>query len=317
MEFMSDIASGADIYRPSLFELIAQEKLRELIQPAFRYVLSVYAQRYPRYLLKLVNQFDEIYTLIMVFIERHYLNDSGASFAENFYGLKRIRSLKVGHHHSQEVKSDTNLQNLRNVDVWRSIFVLVGIPYIKTKLDILYEKVSGGVGARLLGSAFTRDNQQLRNSNQQRNYYERKRQQRSRTGIPAETRIQAGRYFLTNMFTRGIDVIKILLPMSIFFFRFLEWWYSSEYARLQSGNNGIDLTPPEIITPDPQGIPLPQSSNICSLCNNHLTNPTAIPSGYVFCYPCIFRFVNDNGFCPITLIKVEVDDLRKVYNSSS
>jgi hypothetical protein len=41
MEFMSDIGSGADIYRPSLFELIAQEKLRALIQPAARYVLSV------------------------------------------------------------------------------------------------------------------------------------------------------------------------------------------------------------------------------------------------------------------------------------
>lgn len=41
MEFMSDISSGADIYRPSLFELLAQEKLRALIQPAVRYILSV------------------------------------------------------------------------------------------------------------------------------------------------------------------------------------------------------------------------------------------------------------------------------------
>ncbi|CAG8778879.1 8432_t:CDS:2, partial [Acaulospora morrowiae] len=75
MEFMSDISSGADVYRPSLFELIAQEKLKEMIQPASKYILSVYAQRHPRYLLRIVNWYDELYTVIMLFIERHYLKE--------------------------------------------------------------------------------------------------------------------------------------------------------------------------------------------------------------------------------------------------
>lgn len=42
MEFFSSVG-GADSLRPSLFELIAQEQLRDLLQPALKYVLSVSA----------------------------------------------------------------------------------------------------------------------------------------------------------------------------------------------------------------------------------------------------------------------------------
>lgn len=41
MEFMSALGSQEDAYRPSLFELVAQEKLKELLQPAVQYVLAV------------------------------------------------------------------------------------------------------------------------------------------------------------------------------------------------------------------------------------------------------------------------------------
>lgn len=39
MEFFNDI--GGDPLKPSLFELIAQEQLRDLLQPALKYVLAV------------------------------------------------------------------------------------------------------------------------------------------------------------------------------------------------------------------------------------------------------------------------------------
>lgn len=39
MEFFSDV--GGDPLKPSLFELVAQEQLRDLLQPAVKYVLSV------------------------------------------------------------------------------------------------------------------------------------------------------------------------------------------------------------------------------------------------------------------------------------
>lgn len=39
MEFFNDV--GGDPLKPSLFELVAQEQLRDLLQPALKYVLSV------------------------------------------------------------------------------------------------------------------------------------------------------------------------------------------------------------------------------------------------------------------------------------
>lgn len=81
----------SDSFRPSFYELAAQEQLQDLLKPCLRYILSVLAQRNPRYLLKIINKFDEVYAIMMWAIERHYLRTWGSSFAENFYGLKRRR----------------------------------------------------------------------------------------------------------------------------------------------------------------------------------------------------------------------------------
>lgn len=91
-----DILSGIDsedTLKPSFFELLAQEQLKDLLQPALKYVLSacyihsdyllelmakqVFAQRNPRYLLRLVNIHEELYALLMFFIEGHYLRKHG------------------------------------------------------------------------------------------------------------------------------------------------------------------------------------------------------------------------------------------------
>jgi len=39
MEFFNNV--GGDPLKPSLFELVAQEQLRDLLQPALKYVLAV------------------------------------------------------------------------------------------------------------------------------------------------------------------------------------------------------------------------------------------------------------------------------------
>jgi len=39
MEFFNDL--GTDPLKPSLFELVAQEQLRDLLQPALKYALAV------------------------------------------------------------------------------------------------------------------------------------------------------------------------------------------------------------------------------------------------------------------------------------
>ena len=62
-----------------------------LLPPSLRYAVAVAAHRYPRYLLRVLNSFDELYALLMLLVERYFLRTFGGSFTENFYGLKRER----------------------------------------------------------------------------------------------------------------------------------------------------------------------------------------------------------------------------------
>ncbi|KAJ9055757.1 ubiquitin-protein ligase peroxin 12, variant 2 [Entomophthora muscae] len=158
MEFMSNIGSTSDVLRPSLFELIAQDKLNVLFRPALRYMVTVYAQRYPRYLLKVLKYYDELYAVLMLFIERHYLYDWNASFSESFYGLRRLKkevpASNVELDSSGNGPSNQDLSrgnSLTSVDIWNSLLILVGVPYVKNKLDELYDSLTGGAAARLLG----------------------------------------------------------------------------------------------------------------------------------------------------------------------
>ncbi|GJE84395.1 peroxisome assembly protein [Phanerochaete sordida] len=149
MEFFSDV--GADQLKPSLFELVAQEQLRDLLQPALKYVLSVFAQRYPRYLLRVVNRHEEFYATLMFFVERHYLRKHGAAFAENFYGLKRRRRpLFETERARAAVGGVLDEEKLRDKEVWRSMLFLVGLPYLRAKAADYFEALGGGIDHDIL-----------------------------------------------------------------------------------------------------------------------------------------------------------------------
>ncbi|KAJ3990303.1 cyclin-dependent protein kinase inhibitor [Lentinula detonsa] len=166
MEFFNDV--GADPLKPSLFELVAQEQLRDLLQPALKYVLAVFAQRYPRYLLRIVNRHEEFYAFIMLFVERHYLRKHGASFSENFYGLKRRRRPYI---EPERAKATTGgipeAEKLKSRDIQRSLLFLVrqwlpvsfvrllnssqvGLPYLRAKAQDYYEELGGGTSSDIL-----------------------------------------------------------------------------------------------------------------------------------------------------------------------
>ncbi len=112
-----------------------------------------------------------------------------------------------------------------------------------------------------------------------------------------------------------LDSLKVLLPMSIFFIKFLEWWYSpSSPARaLDVSPHGPPVPPPKLLSPHPQGIQIDTHSyGQCPLCRGPIVNATALPSGYVFCYRCAHQHVEKSGTCPVTLISVRIWQLRKI-----
>jgi peroxin-12 len=112
-----------------------------------------------------------------------------------------------------------------------------------------------------------------------------------------------------------LDSLKVLLPTAIFFIRFLEWWYSpSSPARaLAAPAAPPAVPPPRLLPPAPDGITVPRGAyGACPLCTRALVNPTALPSGYVFCYRCAHAHVAAHGMCPVTRVPASVRELRKV-----
>lgn len=173
MEFQP-LRNGLDELKPSVFgmpfhlssianhhlELLSEQQLASLIPPSLRYLLVVAAQRHPRYLLRILNSFDELYAFASVLIERHFLRTYGGGFTENFYGLKRERVPQIRNGEAPRTQAAVpellrQTLRLRNGDIWRNLVILVGLPYLKRKLDESYEIFAPQ--AILLGPSYNRD----------------------------------------------------------------------------------------------------------------------------------------------------------------
>ncbi|KAH9899788.1 cyclin-dependent protein kinase inhibitor [Cubamyces lactineus] len=365
MEFYNDV--GGDPLKPTLFELVAQEQLRDLLQPALKYVLSVFAQSYPRYLLRIVNRHEEFYALLMFFVERHYLRTQGASFAENFYGLKRRR---VPLFKTDRARSAAGgifpEEKLREREIWRSLLFLVGLPYLRAKAQDYFEELGGGVQSdiieesrqspvdeswrgrlkRLYKTAYPWLNTSfeawlliynvaylfektpyyrpwlswvgvdLRRISADDMVRSRRRYRLIKSAKPSPKGFLAlFKYILRRSPRLLLDSLKVLLPTAIFFIKFLEWWYSpSSPARsLSMSPLGPAVPPPRLLAPHPQGIRVDDVEyGVCALCRETLSNATAMPSGYVFCYRCAHDYVEKHGRCPVTLVPARMWQLRKI-----
>jgi peroxin-12 len=156
MEFIASLRGTFDDQKPSLFELLSEQQLSSLLPPSLRYLLAVATHRHPRYLLRILNSFDELYALLMLLVERHYLRTHGGGFTENFYGLKREKALAVGEIPRAAIGSPNLVRKaltLTNTDIWKNLAVMVGVPYLKRKLDEAYDI---NAPRALLGGNYTR-----------------------------------------------------------------------------------------------------------------------------------------------------------------
>ena len=136
-------------------ELLSEQQLSALLPPSLRYVLAVATHRHPRYLLRILNSFDEVYALLSFIVESYYLRTFGGSFTENFYSLKRERVLltKNGEIPRAQIGAPGPVREslkLRRSDVWKNLAVMVVIPYLKRKLDEGYD-IHAAPQASLIG----------------------------------------------------------------------------------------------------------------------------------------------------------------------
>ncbi|EGW33549.1 uncharacterized protein SPAPADRAFT_151827 [Spathaspora passalidarum NRRL Y-27907] len=147
MEYYSSLdASQLDSERPTLFEIISSNQLEALLSPSLRYILVHYASKYPRYLLKINNRFDEINLFFRGFIEWYFLKYWQGSFTENFYGLKRVNQtpLSQGDYNSNKLTSVVpsmveERRQLTTLQILVSIFEVTGVAYLSEKMNYSYE----------------------------------------------------------------------------------------------------------------------------------------------------------------------------------
>ncbi|KAH6631611.1 Pex12 amino terminal region-domain-containing protein [Chaetomium tenue] len=153
MEFTPALHPPLDTLKPSLFELLSEQQLSSLLPPTLRYLLTLLTHRHPRLFLRILNRFDELYALGALLVERHYLRTRGGAFTEHFYGLKRERALAAELPRATAAAPGAVREALRlgTGDVWRNLAVVVGVPYLKRKLDEAYEV---DAPRALLGAAY-------------------------------------------------------------------------------------------------------------------------------------------------------------------
>ncbi|XP_014851969.1 PREDICTED: peroxisome assembly protein 12-like isoform X2 [Poecilia mexicana] len=113
--------------QPSIFEVLAQESLMEAVRPALRHAVKVLTESNPSHFGLIWKCFDELYLLLDVLLQNHFLSQCSASFSENFYGLKRVSGgrrlpARLGLHKSSH---------------WWSLLLLCLVPYLRAKLEVM------------------------------------------------------------------------------------------------------------------------------------------------------------------------------------
>lgn len=350
-EFGAFLTSATTDNRPSFFEVLAQESLMVTLRPALTYFLKVLAENHPSHFGRLYRWSDEVYSLLDLILQHHFLTKTSASFAENFYSLKRIPAK------CSRPLEQTAGMGLPKREHWQSLVLVVLVPYIKLKLDAKfqrwneesldatdrgrrtmkkYKKIFLAVYPYLhLSWESTVLAYQLRYLFKQTQVHspflklagvqlqylskEDMDQLASDNGSVAfssDASMKArGLYYLKRLIGAVAIAISNGLSVGVFFLQFLEWWYMSEDHRSAMAATSLPIPdPPKERDPEFCQILLPSDVSLCPLCQKKRTNDTAIlTSGYVFCYPCIYPYVKTHQRCPVTRYPSELSHLIKLY----
>uniref|UniRef100_A0A1B6C605 Peroxisome assembly protein 12 n=1 Tax=Clastoptera arizonana TaxID=38151 RepID=A0A1B6C605_9HEMI len=304
--------------KPSIFEVIAQESLADLIQPSCRRIVQLLVAKNPETLGWLISWFDEFYLIANTALQYNYLRSFGGSFSESFYGLQRLSFLST---------SNKKFFKFRNKQEFLSLLSLVLIPYISAKLNQTIERCNEhdtlqGLAKYLVplhkivqgiwrGSTLVQ--------------YLLYMTGKSHTHSLLMRAIKVSLHYIPEQNTPALNLNEYLrnpklygqlmwiaigrsLEVGVFFLQCLQWWQSEEQNRTIHKN---------IVPPPPKNESDMENSSICPVCKGLCQIETALSvSGYVFCYRCIYQALTDVKSCPVTGFPATIDDLIRLYPSS-
>ncbi|WKY15418.1 hypothetical protein Q1695_000694 [Nippostrongylus brasiliensis] len=322
--------------QPSIFDIISQESLMTSLKPAMGHLVKFLAMVYSQRFQTAHRYYDELYCLFDLLLQNQYLKKYGASFSENFYGMKRIfRSTG---------KSPTEFSARI-----RSLMLLVLWPYIRDKFEkwhtewsdrLRYTSAASKDLRVRLGRIFVRlwpwvkRLLTIATTILQLGYILNRTTVHSPFLLLAGVRLEkltaedieafdkipmhlqsAGlinrlwRFFLSlpGVFSR-------LFGYGLFFVQFIDFVYNSDLGSQLSKKHANVRVPPaphKLLTESNVQL---LDTNKCPLCLQRRRNDTALSvSGYVFCYSCIDSHVKSFKTCPVTGLPASTNELIRLY----
>jgi hypothetical protein len=111
----------------------------------------------------------------------------------------------------------------------------------------------------------------------------------------------------------SLESLRYALPLSLFAFKFLEWWHSSPLRSSSRSFYSKDILPPLKPPKRLAAMDDAPAKGECPVCHRPIVNATALTtSGYVGCYKCVYEYVGREKRCPVTGVATSTADLRKI-----
>lgn len=325
--------------RPSIFDVVAQDSLLLTLQPALKHALKVLAESNPERYGWCLQYHSEIFVIFNSIIQYHYLANYGASFAENFYDLKRV-----------QINGADGLEPLRlsSKTLKKSLIALVWFPYLHSKVDNIFNSIRERDTDGLSQKGWSANLQRfflklwpvihLSWEGLCLVFYLRYLVGKTKFHSPLlpicgvklanltdddleliEDRAQAMLSFRNIRSARQLgqwvmerigSSIMNSLEVTAFFLQFLDWFYSSGNTPRSIVSKPIPV-PPQVS----DGLkPSTLKSEDCPICYKKRKQDTVLSvSGYVFCYSCILTFVKSEGKCPVTGYPATSSHLIRIY----
>ncbi|XP_008556003.1 peroxisome assembly protein 12-A [Microplitis demolitor] len=310
--------------KPTIFEIVAQQSLSLTLEQIFNKFYSFLITNNPEKYGCLDRWSHEVYLLFNGVIQYFYLKNYSASFAETFYGLKRVTI--INSHVENEIS--------RNKKILHLITLIIN-PYIKSKfqqheLEIIDGKIPKEKWKQLMKIYFVKTYKIINFTYNiiETYYYLRYLIDDFKNPTPlfhllSSTLTYSDPFKVTSMAelfnkwkqnnfstSEGVELIQrgfmTTLELGAFFLQFVSWWNQENYY-----TNITSLPTP----PSPPTLEMPEKSKgLCPVCCKTLNIPTAVAvSGYVFCYQCILPIIQTDKRCPVTLYPAKEDDLIRIY----
>jgi peroxin-12 len=115
----------------------------------------------------------------------------------------------------------------------------------------------------------------------------------------------------------GATTVQYSVIAGVLGFKFFEWWYTAEVQELAQKSSGQPVPPPpppSVLLPSTMSsAPRSSSSVVCPLCNEQCTNMSASPSGFIYCYPCLYKYIKEHGKTPKGGLPCSVLNIRKCW----